>query len=62
MILRKNCQEEPFRVVNQKTDQLAENQYAMPTSSNRDKDKTPLSILVAEKEASNNPKNFSLEK
>jgi hypothetical protein len=33
---------------------VAENQKAMPLSSNRDKNKTPLSNLVAGKEATNN--------
>jgi hypothetical protein len=48
-----------FRVVDQKTNQLAENQEAMPLSSNRAKSRTPLSSLVAGKEATNSLNNFS---
>jgi hypothetical protein len=48
-----------FRVVDQKTTQLVENQKAMPLSSNRAESKTPLFILVVGKEATNNLKIFS---
>jgi hypothetical protein len=49
MILSTICQEEPFRVVYQKTDQLVENQDGMLTSSNRSKNRTLLSNLRTER-------------
>jgi hypothetical protein len=49
MIIRTNLRRRTFRVVDQKTNRLSENQVAMPTSSNRAKNRTPLSNVIAEK-------------